>query len=113
MGWIEKAACRGHADPEIFFRKDDVLEALEICAGCPVQIDCLELQRGDAGVWGGVPFYGRGNARGERAVKQLPPIVENTRGATCEMCGARWRIAHARPKDLGLSGRVCPNCLAS
>jgi WhiB family redox-sensing transcriptional regulator len=55
--WAAYAACR-RADPDLFFPgpDGDVSEALKICAGCPVQEDCLEWAldtRVRYGVWGG------------------------------------------------------------
>lgn len=51
------AACRD-ADVEVFFSQDEQLqkEALEICAACPVRVECLEhaLREGEQyGIWGG------------------------------------------------------------
>ena len=65
--WTTKAACRGQ-DPEIFFPeiyyRDDrprwtvlVEQAREICARCPVRIDCLDdaMRRKERhGIWGGL-----------------------------------------------------------
>jgi len=56
--WVGFAACRD-ADPELFFTDgngDGTAVALRICAGCPVQGECLDwalLARAAFGVWGG------------------------------------------------------------
>lgn len=55
--WAEEAACRG-LDPMIFYPATDeeAEQAKEICAGCPVQMACLEhaiVEREHNGVWGG------------------------------------------------------------
>jgi WhiB family redox-sensing transcriptional regulator len=60
--WTDLAACRS-ADPELFFpvstsgpALDQVAEAKQVCASCPVASDCLAwaLRAGEsAGIWGG------------------------------------------------------------
>ena len=70
--WHELAACRG-ADPEIFFRGQgqEVDTAKRICAGCPVQLPCLQaaLERGEKfGVWGGMSEKQRRRIRRERKI---------------------------------------------
>ncbi|MCO6009034.1 WhiB family transcriptional regulator [Actinoallomurus purpureus] len=60
--WTDLAACQG-VDPELFFpvsasgpALDQVAEAKQVCASCPVVSDCLAwaLRAGEsAGVWGG------------------------------------------------------------
>ena len=55
--WLAFAACRGE-DPAIFFEGQDgsPSEAMKICAGCPVQTECLDyslMARERYGVWGG------------------------------------------------------------
>jgi WhiB family redox-sensing transcriptional regulator len=61
--WRHQAACRS-ADPELFFPISrtgaglaQVEQAIRICQGCPVRVDCLTwaLGRGMThGVWGGL-----------------------------------------------------------
>lgn len=55
--WREQAACRG-ADPNLFFPKRGMVprKAYEVCAGCPVRVECGDYARrvGETrGVWGG------------------------------------------------------------
>jgi len=56
--WAAFAACRD-ADSGLFFADGDgegTAVALRICAGCPVQVECLEwalTARAQFGVWGG------------------------------------------------------------
>lgn len=55
--WMEDAACKGRST-RLFFpeRGDSNVLALKICAGCPVQVECLDyaLSTGQThGVWGG------------------------------------------------------------
>lgn len=60
--WARHAAC-ADADPTIFtgsltaprIRQQQILQAKEICAGCPVRQQCLDdaLELGSDGVWGG------------------------------------------------------------
>ena len=56
--WAAFAACRDR-DPDVFFpfTADGEAEAIRICRGCPVQIDCLEFAleaKIRFGVWGGL-----------------------------------------------------------
>lgn len=53
--WHASAACRGKG-PEIFYaeRGDDTRPAKDMCAACPVQVQCAEAgSRERHGVWGG------------------------------------------------------------
>lgn len=57
QAWMLEGNCRGR-DPSFFFPSDGVgvEHARKVCAGCPVQVACLEyaLQyRIEHGVWGG------------------------------------------------------------
>jgi WhiB family redox-sensing transcriptional regulator len=60
--WQRRAACRG-ADTATFFPKErrSTQAAREICAGCPVRVECLTYARthGVEGIWGGRRFDGR------------------------------------------------------
>jgi WhiB family redox-sensing transcriptional regulator len=58
--WMLAAGCRD-SDPELFFPVSEVgpgarqvAEARAVCAGCPVQVECLAfaLERDLVGVWG-------------------------------------------------------------
>ena len=55
--WMDRGNCR-HRPPSLFFPSDGagVEIAKQVCAGCPVQEECLEYaleHRIDHGVWGG------------------------------------------------------------
>ncbi len=55
--WAAFAACR-ERDPDVFFpvTADGEREAIRICRGCPVQLDCLEFAleaKIRFGIWGG------------------------------------------------------------
>ena len=55
--WMEAAACRG-LDPDLFFPEQghSTLEAMEVCAGCPVAEECRDhaIATGEKqGIWGG------------------------------------------------------------
>ena len=68
--WRQDAACKG-ANVELFFAVDDdgVAQAKSICAGCPVQQDCLEwalASRQDDGIWGGFTEVERRRIRRRR-----------------------------------------------
>ena len=69
--WHDQAACRGM--DTVFFtnRGGDVTYAKSICAGCPVQLPCLQaaLERGEKyGVWGGMSERQRRRIRRERKI---------------------------------------------
>lgn len=56
-GWMHSGSCRSEP-PSTFFPSDGVgvIVAQQICAGCPVKVECLEHaleHRIDHGVWGG------------------------------------------------------------
>lgn len=56
-GWQQDAACRD-AEPDLFFSnaERDREEALQLCAACPVRLECLEhalASREAYGIWGG------------------------------------------------------------
>ena len=42
VGWQTDAACRDY-DPDAFFDETRAGEAAEVCAGCPVVVECGEL----------------------------------------------------------------------
>jgi hypothetical protein len=62
--WRRQAACRGHANPDIFYAKGttgasqaELEEAKAICRSCPVQLQCgawAVETREPFGTWGGV-----------------------------------------------------------
>lgn len=63
LEWMDSAACRHH-DPELFFASDAgrpgqdsaIVEALRVCAACPVIVQCRDYQKqvgASFGVWGG------------------------------------------------------------
>lgn len=63
--WAAFAACRNR-DPDTFFpvTPDGEREAIRICGGCPVAIDCLEFAletRIRFGIWGGMTEKQRRN----------------------------------------------------
>jgi len=67
--WMDEAACRS-VDPEIFFpegRGVQPTKALEVCATCPVQAECLIYgEREQYGVYGGITPNQRGAPRNVR-----------------------------------------------
>jgi len=61
--WKAQAACRGK-DPALWFpdQHDHATEAKRICAGCPVQTECLGyalVAAEDFGIWGGLGEHAR------------------------------------------------------
>jgi hypothetical protein len=58
--WFNKASCKG-LDTSLFFGEGhdvSVITAKQVCAACPVRIECLEyaveLKEYEFGIWGGV-----------------------------------------------------------
>lgn len=67
---VSAAACKG-LSPDLFFpdRGQDVSPAREVCAGCPVQHECLEdalANREKFGVWGALSERERRIVRRDR-----------------------------------------------
>ena len=65
--WLDFAACRG-MDTDLFFPSADQqpAEAVEVCKGCPVIVQCgdyAEQHNLTDGVWGGRSAYERKQAR--------------------------------------------------
>lgn len=65
--WAAFAACR-ERDPDMFFPATPAgeREAIRICHGCPVGVDCLEFAleaRISFGIWGGMTEKQRRNLR--------------------------------------------------
>lgn len=87
--WRNMSACKD-TDPEIFFPIGQTGIALEqiayakaICAGCPVQRQCLEYaltSNQEAGVWGGATEEERRIIR--RARRNAPRIASATSQAS-------------------------------
>lgn len=70
LTWQAHAECRGRP-ADLWFPADirGVQIAQRICAGCPVQVACLEhalTERIDHGVWGGASERERRRMRSER-----------------------------------------------
>jgi WhiB family redox-sensing transcriptional regulator len=63
--WAAFAACRDR-DPDVFFpvTPEDEADAIRVCSGCAVSIDCLEFAheaRIRFGIWGGMTEKQRRN----------------------------------------------------
>ena len=70
--WAERAACRGE-DPELFYppRGEVISEtAYQLCAGCPVQPQCLEhaIRHESIGYWAGTSALERKKMRRQRGI---------------------------------------------
>lgn len=86
FSWQGRAACRG-VDPEVFFPTayDDAWRAKEICAGCPVRIDCLAFSlrnRERYGVWGGLTESERGELLRQGLAERVLARLERSRRAS-------------------------------
>ena len=55
--WSDRAICVGE-DPNLFFPSygDFGIVARQVCAGCPVRLDCIEyaVDADEFGIWGGL-----------------------------------------------------------
>lgn len=75
--WMDHAACRGMG-PALFFpqRGETQQQALQVCAECPVRVECGVAGRDERfGLWGGETGKGR-----KRAYRELP-MSERRHGA--------------------------------
>lgn len=69
--WAAHAACLAY-DPNLWFLEDKTgsyREARQICAGCPVRVDCLDWAvetNTDYGLWGGLAPHERKKLRRRR-----------------------------------------------
>ena len=97
--WAAQAACRGIAEPDLFFPErggNEGRAAKAVCGGCPVRDECLGYAirwRIDHGIWGGLSArerqrrYRRSNPPG---AQRLPPLHGTlTRyhdGCRCQRC---------------------------
>jgi len=71
IAWRQQAVCRG-LDPDMFVpgteSDDTVGDAVAVCAGCPVRLDCLAEALADpriVGVWGGTTTWERRELRAD------------------------------------------------
>jgi WhiB family redox-sensing transcriptional regulator len=76
--WLVEAKCRD-MDPGVFFPSDGVgvIAAQQICAECPVRVECLEyaLASGvDHGVWGGASERERRRILRQRRLSGRQPV---------------------------------------
>jgi WhiB family redox-sensing transcriptional regulator len=99
--WMDDAACRG-VDPDLFFpvrfEASVDVQAKAVCAGCPVQAECLDyaLDHGiKHGIWGGKSERQRRALRGSRG-----------RRVRCRRCGG-WFEARSTAVYCG------PDCRAA
>ncbi len=73
--WVADANCLG-VDPDLFFpgRGEPSRPAKEVCAGCPVRVECLEFAMAPPverfGVWGGMSERERRRIRRQRAINR-------------------------------------------
>jgi WhiB family redox-sensing transcriptional regulator len=75
--WADKAACRAGGPDALFVRGAAQNRAKQLCAGCPVRIECLAEaldNRIEWGVWGGM------TERERRALLKRRPTITSWRG---------------------------------
>ena len=71
--WMDRAAC-AEVEPELFFAtspNDPCTLARQICAACPVRLECLDyaVEMGEVGIWGGTSEQQRKNLARRRKRK--------------------------------------------
>ena len=91
LSWQEHAQCVKAHDHEIFHDETRYDEALQYCAGCPVQLQCRRLGVGKGpGVWGGII------QRGDYATlyDRLPPTPDPRCGTVAGHSAHRRRGEH-------------------
>lgn len=78
MNWVERAACRDHPYPDLWFAGGAFVSphahaaatraAVELCQGCPVIAECAAhgIEREAWGVWGGLTRHQRRDIRRKR-----------------------------------------------
>lgn len=95
--------CRAE-DPDLFFPDDSVKCAAseklkEICAGCPLQLDCRNwaIEHDEHGVWGGLSDWERKQMK--RIVHRVhcpacrgTDVVQIGRAEICLSCSTSWFI---------------------
>jgi WhiB family redox-sensing transcriptional regulator len=75
--WADKAVCRGGGPDALFVRGAAQNRAKQLCASCPVRIECLAEaldNRIEWGVWGGM------TERERRALLKRRPTITSWRG---------------------------------
>lgn len=114
MTWRTQAACRGMS-PAYWYaeRGESIVEAKAICAGCPVQAECLAAalaSRERHGIWGG---YTEKERRMIRRLRPAPVVRHGTssgyqRGCRCPACtnanclaAVRYRAEHGPRPSTG------------
>jgi WhiB family redox-sensing transcriptional regulator len=98
--WRSRALCRRFTDVNFVpdpFLGEDSLPAKNVCAHCPVAVDCLAyaMRTDRLGVWGGTDEADRALLRTVAAVAALPgcpcgsgsPGVTTALGVVCTSCG--------------------------
>lgn len=93
MNWEQRAACKGHPDPEIFHPKPSntrgIQQAKAICARCPVRNQCLT-QAMEYGIWGGLTEDERRELAGPGPVTLKLDLPVRS----CVRCGQEFKPGH-------------------
>lgn len=76
--WRKLAACRGISDPDLFFGKGKSLAVQNMCRGCQVREECLDVAlhvspANDYGTWAGTSPKQRVKIRAERGMVVKAP----------------------------------------
>lgn len=115
---LSKGLCRNPSGPDFFSQiPQDVRQAKNLCALCPVRMDCLRWALGNQevyGVWGGADQWEMRTAlaltshgapvkkaqrakcpfcRSSRTVTEVLELANRASRAHCAQCGLSWRRA--------------------
>ncbi|AVO21663.1 WhiB family transcription factor [Mycobacterium phage MooMoo] len=92
--WADRAVCQT-TDPESFYpeKGSSTKDAKQVCAGCPVRVECLQWaldNNEEFGVWGGY------SERERRKIKrgELNPADIEDNEPRCQHCGKKFRPGH-------------------
>lgn len=109
--WVEQAACRG-LNPDLWFpgQGDNVTyrTAVTVCAGCPVQTECLDYavsNRIRCGIWGGLGEHRRRSLIEKTPAPRRRPVPAHgvprryQAGCHCDECREAHRLQSAMYRD--------------
>lgn len=111
FSWMDYGSCVGE-DQDLWFppEKSNAKTAKQICAACPVRLECLEYAvsaNERYGVWGGLSYKERQAIRSYRrraVLAAVPGAIRPVPGAV--PCVARDLQAHAQPQTSASAPRA-------
>lgn len=97
-------ACKGAADPDLWFRSGAEDEAKAVCAACPVRAECLNsaiARKEEFGVWGGLD------------PSEREALADPGKTLECSRCGQVKPTAEFGSDGNGGHRRSCLECSAA